>query len=354
MSTTRTRDAGSADRGSAGHSATGHSAAGRVVAGHSAAGRPLRQGPLTSRPLLGLLALGLLLSLTAGPPRAAAQAENLINRISNERMNKFEERLTADLNTALSRYVSKRQYVMAVKVIWNPDVVPAIENPQGTPEQQKLPGFPIFVRAPDSPAGEAGTPPFVRLEVKVLIDETLPEYYERFVRKIVPIVARMDFNRGDQVVVLKETFPVLPKDEAPPPTLSEQELMRQLGETPPPGQLPPQQFVPVPGAPPPQFAPPSGAFTPQAAQSPVEAAQIAYDEGRYPDALRIVQSAFQRATTNRERGYLLGLEGSIYYTQGNAEAAREAWRRSVTYDPSNVEVHEVLNYLETQSGGAKP
>jgi len=99
---------------------------------------------------------------------------------------------------------------------------------------------------------------------------------------------------------------------------------------------------------------PPAAFTPQAAQSPAQAAQEAYDEGRYQDALRIVESGFQTATTNRERGYYLGLEGSIFYTQGNVEAAKEAWRRAITYDPSNMEVHKVLNYLEPQPGGAKP
>jgi tetratricopeptide (TPR) repeat protein len=287
------------------------------------------------------------------PHPVAAQGENLINRISNERMNAFEEKLTQDLSSAISRYISKRQFVLAVKVIWNPEVVPIIENPKQSPEQQKLPGFPIFVRAPDSPAAEQGTPPFVRLEVKVLIDETLPEYYERFVRKIVPIVARMDFNRGDQVVVLKETFPVLPKGEEQPPTLSEKDLMQQLGETPPPGQLPPQLPVPQAGVVMPMMVQPSGAFTPQAATSPSEAAQVAYDEGRYQDSLRIVQSGFQRSTTNRERGFYMGMEGSIYYTMGNVEAAKASWRRAITYDPSNMEVHKVLSFLEAP-GGPKP
>jgi tetratricopeptide (TPR) repeat protein len=285
----------------------------------------------------GLSGVAGLVGPAVWPPPAAAQSESLINRISNEQMQKFEDKLTAQLNAALSRYLARRQYVLAVKVVWNPNVMPAVRNPQQSPEQQKLPGFPIFVRAPDSPATDEGTPPFVRLEVRVLIDETLPEYYERFVRKLVPIVARMDFNRGDQVVVLKETFPVRPKDEEePPPTLPEKELMQQLGTTPPPGQLPPRQ---------------PGAFSPQSAVSPAEAAQEAYDEGRYADALRIVESSFQSATTNQERGYYLGIEGSIFYTQGNKEAAKAAWRRAISYDPSNMEVQKVLTFMESQPGG---
>jgi hypothetical protein len=305
--------------------------------------------------LAGVLACALLLALL--PVGTRGQGENLLNRISNERMAAYEARLTAEINTALSRYVSRHQYVLAVKVIWNPDIVPVIENPQMTPQQQKLPGFPIFVRAPDSPALEGGTPPFTRLEVKVLIDETLPEYYERFVRKIVPIVARLDFNRGDQVVVLKETFPVLPKEEEPPPTLSEKELMEQLGQQPAPGAMPPppgagMQIVP-------QLALPFGGaapspYTAQTATSPAEAAQLAFDEGRLRDALRIVQSAFQRSTTNRERGFYLGMEGSLHYRMNNSEAAKAAWQRAVTYDPSNLEVHEVLNFLESPPQGESP
>ena len=285
-------------------------------------------------------------ALTGQPGSVPGQGENLINRISNVRMAEFEGRLSENLILAIARYISKKQYVLAVKVIWNPEVVPLIQNPELSPEQQKLPGFPIFVRAPGSPAVEGGTPPFVRLEVKVLIDETLPEYYERFVRKIVPIVARLDFNRGDQVVVLKETFPVLQPEDMPPPTLPEKELMRQFGQAPPPGALPPGFMLPVPRA----AAVPAPVFSPQAATSPAQAAQIAYDERRLRDSLRIVQSAFQRATTNRERSFYLGMEGSIYYTMDNHEAAKSAWRRAVTYDPTNMEVQEVLSHVDAPTG----
>lgn len=281
-------------------------------------------------------------ALTGQPGSVPGQGENLINRISNVRMAEFEGRLSENLNLAIARYISKKQYVLAVKVIWNPEVVPLIQNPELSPEQQKLPGFPIFVRAPGSPAVAGGTPPFVRLEVKVLIDETLPEYYERFVRKIVPIVARLDFNRGDQVVVLKETFPVLQPEDVPPPTLPEKELMEQLGQAP----LPPSVILQVPVAP----AVPAPVFSPQAATSPAQAAQIAYDERRLQDSLRIVQSAFQRATTNRERSFYLGMEGSIYYTMDNHEAAKSAWRRAVTYDPTNMEVQEVLSHVDAPTG----
>jgi len=307
---------------------------------------------LPLRAIAALVALGALFALC--PLSVGAQAENLLNRISNERLHDFEAGLTKEMNAALSRYISKGQYVLAVKVIWNPDVIPLVDTPGLAQEQQKLPGFPIFVRSPDSPAADQGTPPFVRMEVKVLIDETLPEYYERFVRKIIPIVGRLDFNRGDQVTVLKETFPVLPEEERVPPTLPEKELMEQLGETPFPGRQPPMQQVPQAGfgamLSPQLSVAPSPSFSPQGATSLSEAAQVAYDERRFQDALRVVQLGFQRSTTNAERSFYLGMEGSIFYTMNNTEGAKASWRRAVTFDPSNMEVHRALNYLESAPG----
>ena len=267
------------------------------------------------------------------PALAWGQAENLLDRINSKRMAAFEEQLTANISAAIARYVSPSQFVLSVKVIFNRDIIPAIQAPGLGPARQKLPGFPIFVSPPGRSSEEDTAPPFVRLVVKVLLDETLPEYYERFLRKIVPIVARFDPPRGDQVIILKETFPVKPQ-EAPPPTLPEKELLQQLGETPPQlrSQLPPQ-------LPPP---PPVGEPRPNALQE----AQIAYEEGRLTDALRIVQTAFSQATTNQARALYLGMEGSVSYTMGNPTAALASWRRALVFDPTNLEIQRVTHFLE--------
>jgi hypothetical protein len=287
---------------------------------------------------LALAALGIALGAGGpGAPRAFGQSNNLVSQINNVKMTAFEDKLTGQINKELARYVSKNQYVLTVKVIWNQEVVPVVQDPALSPDKQKLPGFPIFVRAPDSPAVDDATPPYTRLNVKVLLDETLPEYYERFVRKLIPIVARFDAARGDQVVVTKETFPYLKPDEQPP-TLPEKDLMNQLGGQPPL----PANAVPAPGAA--NVPAPPG-------QSPRDAAQIAFDEGRYPDALRIAQNAFQRATSNQERGLYLGIEGSILYTMNNRDGARSAWQRAFTFDPTNLDVNKMLNHLDVQQRG---
>lgn len=259
---------------------------------------------------------------------AAAQTENLLDRISNERMRTFEERITANINTALNRYVSHSQYVLSVKVIWNRDVIPIARTPGLAPNKQKLPGFPIFVNAPGAAVGDESTPPFVRMVVKVLIDETLPEYYERFIRKIVPVVARFDSARGDQVIVLKETFPVKQKEEEPPLTLPEKELMEQLRAERAPVRPPP----PAP-----------------AGVNPAQAARIAYEEARYSDALGIIQSAFQQATSNRQRSLFLGMEGSVLYTLKNREGAMTSWRRALTFDPTNLDVQRVVQFFDAKA-----
>jgi hypothetical protein len=287
-------------------------------------------------------ALLTVLLLAGWLPLAHGETESLLDRMSNKRMQAFEERLTGQINGALGRYISAKQYVLSVKVIWNQNVIPAVQDPELAPTRQKLPGLPIFVRSPEAPQTEDGTPQFTRMVVQVLLDETLPEYYERFVRKLVPIVARFDARRGDQVVVLKETFPALPEGEQPP-TLPEKELMQQLGET-------PEQRFPPTGTPQPPVQLTVGM---RQGMSPVQAAQLAYDEGRYTDALRIVQSGFQQATTNTERARYLGMEGSVLYTMNNQEGARAAWQRAVVFDPGNMEIHRALTFLQESAGGGQ-
>jgi len=255
-------------------------------------------------------------------------SEDLVNRVSNPKIQAYEEQLTQRINTELSRYIGKNQYVLSVKVLWNPDVVPIVQNPALSQDKQKLPGFPIFVRAPDTPQVEDSTPSFSRLTVRVLLDETLPEYYERFVRKLIPIVARFDSQRGDQVIVVKETFPYLNKDQQPP-TLPEKELMSKIGAQ-PAGDSPQGPNGPVMG--------------------PREAAQIAFDEGRYADALRSAEAGFQQAQSNPERAQYLAMEGSVLFTMNNRDAARASWRRALTFDPTNAEVSRVLSFLDSQGG----
>ena len=287
-----------------------------------AAGRSRRLAVIIVAMLVVLSAIVALSAITV-PGRASAQEENLLDRISNERMVAFEQRMEDEIDAALHRYLSAKQYVLSVRVIWDRSIIPAISGPGLQPSKQKLPGFPIFVRPPSSPV-EDSAPSFTRLVVKILLDETLPEYYERFLRKIVPIVARFAASRGDQLIVLKETFPELSPAELPP-TIPEKELMEQIGQ---------------PLAPPAEA--PGSAPVPDAA----EEARIAYQEGRYVDALRIVQAAFQRAVSNPERATFLSMEGSIFYSLDNHDAARASWQRALIYDPGNMEVHRVMNYLE--------
>ncbi len=276
-------------------------------------------------------ALGCLLLAAARAFGQQASTE-LLNRVSDPKLQAFEEKLTARINTELARYISKNQYVLSVKVLWNPDIVPVVQNPALSQDKQKLPGFPIFVRAPDTPQVDESTPSFTRLTVRVLLDETLPEYYERFVRKLVPIVARFDSQRGDQVIVVKETFPFLNKEQQPP-TLPEKELMDKVG-----GPAPGERATPTPGQP---------------AISQREAAQIAFDEGRLPDALRAAEDGFQRATSSLDRAQYLAIEGSVLYAMNNRDAARSAWQRALTFDPTNTEVNRMLNVLDAQRADAQ-
>ncbi|MEE8433251.1 MAG: tetratricopeptide repeat protein [bacterium] len=297
----------------------------------------------------------------------------------NQRIASFERKMTRDIDAALSKYLSPAQYVLAVNVVWDPGRPTVAGEKTITQEQHKLPGFPIFINSQQCRIATGSTSATVRMEVEALIDESLPNYYERFFRKIIPIIARMDFERGDKLTVQKENFPVLAKFRQMP-VLPEEDLMKKAkkalksekkagltgdedSKRPDKPKLPGVRPTPEGPArrqestgrpqPPPQTRRPVQPFPPRAAPAPPppvltieESAQVAFDEGRLKDAERLLKNAFDKAPNNRVRSKYMGMLGSVYFTENDLEKAREAWERAAALDPANSEVHTILNFLE--------
>lgn len=325
-------------------------------------------------PAIGLTVLALVFLTMAVGFRAPAKAQtvDLLNRVLNQRINAFEQKLAQELDQALSRYVARGQYVLAVNVVWDPGSVTPVGESQVSQEQHKLPGFPIFIHSQQCLITGPVTAATVRLKIQALLDESLPDYYERFFRKVIPIIARMDFNRGDRLTVQKENFPVLAKFQQMQ-VLPEEELAKKAEEAvregrqkePGPLDVPPTRpLAPMmqgqpgarqglqPGLVPLQPPPPAvRAEPPPPPLTPDEAAQVAFDEGRLDDAERVVVQAYNQATNDRQRSKYLAMQGSIHYSRNDLERAREAWERAAEMDPANTEVHTILNFLEQTPAG---
>jgi hypothetical protein len=47
------------------------------------------------------------------------------------------------------------------------------------------------------------------------------------------------------------------------------------------------------------------------------------------------------------------MEGSLLYTMKNQPAAQASWKRSLVFDPTNLEVQRVMQFLETRQSPAK-
>ena len=341
--------------------------------------------------LVRMALIGAVLAVFGGgyglfPAPAQAQSTRLLNRVLNQRIASFERKMTRDIDAALSKYLSPAQYVLAVNVVWDPGRPTVPGEKTVTQEQHKLPGFPIFIHSQQCVISTGSSTATVRMEIQALIDESLPNYYERFFRKIIPIIARMDFGRGDKLEVQKENFPVLAKFRQMP-VLPEEDLMKKAEKVTPAekkgglsGDETSQRFDKprLPGigpAPedfarrresrgrfqfPPQAAPAVPRFLPRAAPAPLppppvltteESAQVAFDEGRLEDAARLLKNAFDKSPNNRERSKYMGMLGSVYYTENDLEKAREAWERAAALDPANSEVHTILNFLENPPNG---
>ena len=293
------------------------------------------------------------------PAPAQAQSTRLLNRVLNQRIASFERKMTRDIDAALSKYLSPAQYVLAVNVVWDPGRPTVAGEKTITQEQHKLPGFPIFIHSQQCLIATGSTSATVRMEIEALIDESLPNYYERFFRKIIPIIARMDFERGDKLTVQKENFPVLAKFRQMP-VLPEEDLLkkaRKASESEKKKDLSGDETSKRPGKPilpgvrpPPEDPAARRESTGRPQPPPVltieESAQVAFDEGRLKDAARLLKNAFDKAPNNRVRSRYMGMLGSVYYTENDLEKAREAWERAAALDPANSEVHTILNFLE--------
>ena len=307
-----------------------------------------------------------LMALT--PSVGMGQTANLLNRVLNERMIAYERQLAVDINQAVTNYLAPSQYVLAVNVLWHPGALPGVaQRPALSDERTKLPGFPIYIQPNQCDVLESGTAATVRVEVKVLLDETLPNYYEGFLHKVIPIVARLDFNRGDRVIVLKENFPMLSKFRKkaviePGALMKEAEKAKPAGKTPvlpstsqqaapampafqPNIIVQPQIQAPAgtPGSAPPVAAPPPGR-----PETPLEAARSAFESRKFPEALGIVDQSLREAKSGPERSLYLGMKGSIFYSMDDLDGARDAWEQAAEEDSTNREVRDILKFLKSQ------
>ena len=292
-----------------------------------------RRSPPAPAALLVVLLTGVLLTLLGAwlPAPLAAQGDNLLARVSDRRVAAFERQQTNRLQAAIEHYIPRDRFAVSVKVIWNPNVLPEQERQetQVGPRGQKLPGFPLYVNPPDRSATDDSqgsftqrAPAFVRMVVYILLDSALPTYYDRFLENLVPVLARFDPSRGDKVDLKREQFPY---PLARPPLLSTS-----------PGTAADSS----------QLGSASGIGAPtQDVRTVWLLAQVAFEDGRLGEALRITEEGFERAATHADRGRFLAMQGSIHFSLGNRQAARQAWQRAVSFDPNNLEAQRALEYL---------
>lgn len=83
----------------------------------------------------------------------------------------------------------------------------------------------------------------------------------------------------------------------------------------------------------------------------LERAQKAMLDGDYNEALRQVNLVLAVQPDNVQA---LMMKGSTYYAMGNYQLASEQWEQVLTIDPSNQEVREFQQFLESQQPAPAP
>lgn len=149
---------------------------------------------------------------------AQQKTENLAFKILEQKAAAYEKQLTESLQTSLARYIPSSRFHLSARIYWNPDQIDKIKlkNEPLKKKENKLPGFPIYIREEVKTLDYyMGSGSVMRLRINVLLDENLPESYELFVKRFIPIQARFVAERGDHMVLSRIRFPEARDDAMP-------------------------------------------------------------------------------------------------------------------------------------------
>ncbi len=83
----------------------------------------------------------------------------------------------------------------------------------------------------------------------------------------------------------------------------------------------------------------------------LEQAQKAMLDGDYNNALRQVNLVLA-VKPDHIQGLMM--KGSVYYAMGNYQLANQQWEQVLTVDPSNEEVREFQDFIQSQQGAPSP
>lgn len=138
------------------------------------------------------------------------QTENLAFKILQKQAAEYEVALSELLTKKISRYIPEDRFHLSARIYWNPHKIAQLkmENKALQRKSGKLPGFPVYVKKEEKGLDYyMGAGSVMKLKVEILIDDTLPEQYTRFIYNIVPIQGRFVPERGDTVSVTPISFP---------------------------------------------------------------------------------------------------------------------------------------------------
>jgi len=146
------------------------------------------------------------------------QIENLAFKILQKQAAEYERALSDLISKNIEKYIPDDRFHLSVRIFWNPNKLAQIKMKRDEIKKKsgKLPGFNVFVRNKEESLDYyLGAGSVMKLKVEVLIDETLPKHYTKFIHEIVPIQARFITERGDSVRVTAIPFPKAKKRTLP-------------------------------------------------------------------------------------------------------------------------------------------
>lgn len=196
-----------------------------------------------------------------------------------------EEFLTQKIEQILSRYVSKTDYLVRVKILW-------------------LSNTTSFDSATVDPNTE------MKIQVNLVLNDIVDPALDPFLREVIPLALNLNAERGDTLSISRKRFP-------------EEDLTLSLQS--------------------------ENASVETNDSNTIDAMKNeilrAYEQNDYQEALRIVNINLKKIKNRNEKVRFLKMKGSLHFLLQDKKAAREAWEEVLRLVPDDQEAAQTLNRI---------
>ncbi|MDH5559464.1 MAG: hypothetical protein OEY59_01255 [Deltaproteobacteria bacterium] len=236
----------------------------------------------------------------------------ILHPVLQRYINDYEKFVNDKLSEVTAKYVDRSKFILNVKFYWNADEINKLKRlivRSDTDGKIKLPGFTIFLEERE-PFYEmvASSTNLMRMEVSVMIDDSVSSDVEPFLNKIIPMNVKIIPERGDMLTVYRGHFPqigvattitTMPGDKQ---LITDMDYEREINQ--------------------------------------------AFRDGKYRKGIILVDRQLSRKTRAEDQLIYLKKKGSLHIMLQEKDLAKAAWKKALSINPDDRETMVLMERLK--------